>query len=258
MTDLKGRVALVTGAASGIGLRTAEVLAEAGAAVVVADMNGEGARQQAKRMVDSGLKAISCEMNVTSETDWQGAVDLCRSEFDGLNIVVNNAGIEVYKSVADTTMGDFQRVMDVNVNGVFMGIKVCADLLTESGNASIINLSSIAGLAGYRNQVAYCTSKAAVRNMTKAAAVEFARERKPIRVNSVHPGIIETPMMEEFVAGLSEEKAAVERAKMAAFHPMGRCGKPDDIANAILYLASDMSGFVTGAELAVDGGVSAN
>lgn len=258
MTNLTGRVALVTGGASGIGLRTAEVLAEAGAAVVVADMNGDGARQQAERMTGAGQKAIACEMNVTSEADWGRAINLCRSEFGGLNVLVNNAGIEVYKSVADTTMADFQRVMDVNVTGVFMGIKLAADLLAESGNASIINLSSIAGLAGYRNQVAYCTSKAAVRNMTKASAVEFARNRQQIRVNSVHPGIIETPMMEELVARMPADQADVERAKMAAFHPVGRLGKPDDIANAILYLASDMSGFVTGAELVVDGGVSAN
>lgn len=256
--DLSGRVALVTGAGSGIGRQAAETLASAGAAVACTDINLAGAEETVSLIEAAGGRAIAISHDVVEEDQWDAAVKMTVDTLGGLHIMVNNAGIELVKHIPDITVSDFRRVMDINVLGVFLGIKACTGAMTASGSGSIINLSSVAGLIGAPRQAAYCASKGAVRLMTKATALELAGAGHPIRVNSVHPGIIETPMLEDLMTGVPDEHRAQRLALMTSRHPIGRLGQASDIANAILYLASDLSSFMTGSEVVVDGGMTAN
>jgi len=257
-TDLTGRVALVTGAGSGIGRQAAETLAAAGAAVACTDINLAGAQETAASIEAAGGRAIAIAHDVVEEDQWAAAVKATVAALGGLHIMVNNAGIELVKTIPDISTADFRRVMDINVLGVFLGIKTCTDAMTASGSGSIINLSSVAGLIGAPRQAAYCASKGAVRLMTKATALELAGAGHPIRVNSVHPGIIETPMLEDLMTGVPDAQRDQRLAQMKARHPIGRLGQATDIANAILFLASDLSSFMTGSEVVVDGGMTAN
>jgi NAD(P)-dependent dehydrogenase (short-subunit alcohol dehydrogenase family) len=256
--DLSDRAALVTGAGSGIGRKTSLLLAEAGAAVACTDINADTAAETARMIEAGGGTAISMAHDVVDEGQWRDAVAATRDAFGNLRIMVNNAGIELVKPIDAISTGDFRRVMDINVLGVFLGIQACADAMHESGGGSIINLSSVAGLIGAPRQAAYCASKGAVRLMTKATALELAGFGRKVRVNSVHPGIIETPMMDDLIQGVPEEERPARIAQMHARHPIGRLGQPLDIANAILFLASDLSDFMTGSEVVVDGGLTAN
>ncbi|WP_416898962.1 MAG: SDR family NAD(P)-dependent oxidoreductase [Minwuia sp.] len=256
--DLSGRAAMVTGAGSGIGRRTAHVLAEAGASVACTDVNAASAQETATAIQEAGGQAISVAHDVVDEAQWAAAVKATTDAFGNLRIMVNNAGIELVKTIDQISTADFRRVMDINVLGVFLGIQACADVMHESGGGSIINLSSVAGLIGAPRQAAYCASKGAVRLMTKATALELAGSGRKVRVNSVHPGIIETPMMNDLIMGVPEDQREARIAQMHARHPIGRLGQPTDIANAILFLASDMSDFMTGSEVVVDGGMTAN
>lgn len=257
-TDLSGRVALVTGAGSGIGRQAAETLSGAGAALACTDINLAGAQETAASIEAAGGRAIAIAHDVVEEDQWEAAVKATVDALGGLHIMVNNAGIELVKIIPDISTADFRRVMDINVLGVFLGIKTCTDAMTASGSGSIINLSSVAGLIGAPRQAAYCASKGAVRLMTKATALELAGAGHPIRVNSVHPGIIETPMLEDLMTGVPDEQRNQRLAQMKARHPIGRLGQATDIANAILFLASDLSSFMTGSEVVVDGGMTAN
>ncbi|WP_417519820.1 SDR family NAD(P)-dependent oxidoreductase [Minwuia sp.] len=256
--DLSGRAALVTGAGSGIGRKTAHVLADAGASIACTDVNLGTAEETAAAIKDAGGEAIAIAHDVVEEAQWANAVNATTEAFGNLRIMVNNAGIELVKTIDQISTDDFRRVMDINVLGVFLGIQACADAIHNSGGGSIINLSSVAGLIGAPRQAAYCASKGAVRLMTKATALELAGLGKQVRVNSVHPGIIETPMMDDLIQGVPEEEREARIAQMHARHPIGRLGQPLDIANAILFLASDMSDFMTGSEVVVDGGLTAN
>ncbi|ANK79513.1 MAG: hypothetical protein TEF_00940 [Rhizobiales bacterium NRL2] len=256
--DLSGRVALVTGAGSGIGRKAATVLADAGAAVACTDINAATAQETARMIEGQGGQAISLTHDVADEDQWADAVTATLEAFGGLHIMVNNAGIELVKTIADISVDDFRRVMDINVLGVFLGIKACADAIHDSGGGSIVNLSSVAGLIGAPRQAAYCASKGAVRLMTKATALELAGQGKKVRVNSVHPGIIDTPMMQDLIDGVPPEERDARIRQMHTRHPIGRLGQPLDIANAILFLASDLSDFMTGSEVVVDGGLTAN
>lgn len=256
--DLSGRAALVTGAGSGIGRKTATLLAEAGAAVACTDVNAATAQETARMIEGAGGRAMALAHDVVDEAQWADAVKATVDAFGGLHIMVNNAGIELVKTIEDISTADFRRVMDINVLGVFLGIQACADAMHDSGGGSIINLSSVAGLIGAPRQAAYCASKGAVRLMTKATALELAGAGKKVRVNSVHPGIIETPMMQDLIDGVPEDQREARIRQMHTRHPIGRLGQPLDIANAILFLASDMSDFMTGSEVVVDGGMTAN
>lgn len=255
--ELNGKVALVTGAASGIGAETARLLAAKGAAVAVADVNVTAGEAVATAIGKAGGQAKFITLDVTSERSWEAAIGAAVETFGGLHVLVNGAGIEIMAKIADTSLDDFHKVMAVNVDGVFLGIKHAMPVLRDSGGGSIINISSIAGIRGYNRQLAYVASKGAVRLMTKAAAAEAAYYGFNVRVNSVHPGAIDTPMVHGMLAHHDDVGREAGMEKMRQMHPIGRMGQPIDIANAILFLASEASSFMTGSEVVVDGGITA-
>ena len=263
--SLDGKVALMTGGARGLGGETAKALAQAGARVMVTDVLVEEGQQIVKEINDAGGKAAFLRQDVTDEGQWEQVVEKTVATFGGLDILVNNAGIEFMAFVTDCTVENFRRMLDVNVTGVFLGIKHAVRAMAPGGRAgrggSIINLSSIAGLAGFDGLSAYCASKGAVRLLTKSTAVECGHRQQNVRINSVHPGVIWTKMADNLLIhtaelGIAPDYATAEAAYKAA-HPLGHFGEPSDIANVILFLASDASKFVTGAEFAVDGGYTA-
>jgi NAD(P)-dependent dehydrogenase (short-subunit alcohol dehydrogenase family) len=263
---LDGKVALVTGAARGIGAACARTLGAAGAAVLVADVLEETGRATVGELERAGIRAALVALDVTSEEAWSAAVATAIQSFGGLDVLVNNAGVETMRMITDTTLAEWRRVQSVNVDGVFLGCKHAIAAMRPGGAAghggSIVNLSSIAGLVGYPALSAYCASKGAVRLFTKAAAVECARLGLGVRVNSVHPGLIQTPMLDnlfrETVAlGLAPDEQA-GRDAIFAQQPMPEIrAVPQDIANVVLFLASDASRYVTGSEYVADGGMTA-
>jgi len=249
MNRLDGRVALVTGAASGIGKATAHRLASEGAAVLVTDIAGEAGEAVVKEITDAGGRAAFLRHDVTSERDWEAATARAVEVFGSLDILVNNAGMGDLKTIEDTTLEEWNRTIEIDQTGVFLGMKVAAPYLKKSEHASIINISSIFGTSGgFGTSPAYHAAKGAVRTLTKNAALHWATEG--IRVNSVHPGFIETPILEP-ARGTEFWDA------MTAVTPMGHLGQPDDIAAGVTYLASDDAKFVTGLELYIDGGYTA-
>lgn len=258
MTKLEGRVALVTGGARGLGAAAARALAGEGAKVVVSDI-GDGTETA------SAVGGTYIKHDVTSEADWVATIDFTKTTFGGLDILVNNAGIFWVRPISMTTLEAFRQMQQVNVEGVFLGLKHGIPAIAEraqkwDGGGSIVNISSVAGLAGSSNTLAYNASKGAVRLMTKGAAIECAELKLKVRVNSVHPGIIDTPMMDGAVNFLSKAAGtdvAAEKARMAKRHPLGRVGRDTDVANAVLFLASDAAAFMTGSEVVVDGGMTA-
>lgn len=255
---LDGKVALVTGAARGIGAAVSEALAQVGASVLLTDVLESAARETVERIRKAGGKAQFCPHDVTVETQWEAAVAAALQHFGKLDILVNNAGIETAALITQCTVEDFRRVMDVNVTGVFLGHKHAMRVM-KAGSA-IVNLSSVAGIIGTTAHVAYHSSKGAVRLMTKAAAVECAQLGTGIRVNSIHPGIVRTEMGANFIKdfvnlGLAPDYTTAE-ASIKAIHPMG-FGDVSDVANAVIYLASDAAKWVNGSELVIDGGLTA-
>jgi len=261
---LDGKVALVSGAAGGLGSEMALALASQGAKVLVTDMADGGGRATVESITKAGGTAEAFVHNVTDEAQWEASVSKAVAHFGGLDIVVNNAGIETAALLAQCTVEDFRHVLDVNVTGTFLGIKHAVRAMSPGGRAgkggSIINMSSVAGLMGVTAHAAYCASKGAVRLLSKSAAVECAALGTGIRVNSIHPAIVPTAMgkglLQNFVdLGLAPDYAAAEAA-ILALHPSG-FGEPSDVAGAVLYLASDLAKWVTGAELSVDGGAAA-
>ncbi|MFV3077412.1 SDR family NAD(P)-dependent oxidoreductase [Niveispirillum fermenti] len=247
---LDGKVALVTGAARGIGAGIMAAFRQEGAVTYGADLNGTAA----------GDERYLC-LDVRREADWQAAERLIREREGRLDILVNNAGVELVRPLPEISLADWRHVMAVNVEGVFLGCRIMQPLLAASGSAAstaaIINISSIAGIVGYPDQAAYNTSKGAVRHLTKSLAIEFAAHGQPIRVNSIHPGCIRTPMLEEAVEGWTRQ-GLLNRddpwKDVGAMCPMNKVGGPADIAMGAVYLASDEAGFVTGIELVIDGG----
>lgn len=255
---LDGKVALVTGGARGIGAEISEALAQAGAAVLVTDVLEGPGRETVERIRKAGGKADFQKHDVTNEAQWESAVAFAVKTFGGLSVLVNNAGIETAALITQCELDDFKRVMDVNVNGVFLGHKHA--LRVMKAGSSIVNMSSVAGMIGTTAHVAYHASKGAVRLMTKAAAIECAQLGTGVRVNSVHPGIVATDMGTNFVKdfvnlGLAPDYAAAEAA-VKGLHPMG-FGEPRDVASAVIFLASDAAKWMNGSELVIDGGLTA-
>jgi 3alpha(or 20beta)-hydroxysteroid dehydrogenase len=244
---LQEKVALITGAAGGIGAATARRFAAEGASLLLTDADARGAQTLATEL---GECALARGHDVSSEQDWDAAVAWALQTHGRIDVLVNNAGVFLAAPLAETTLEDFRRVLDVNVLGVFLGMRAVAPAMSERGAGSIINLSSLAGLTGGPYLTAYSASKWAVRGMTKVVAKELARFR--VRVNSLHPGQIDTEMNTR-----QRERTPELIDKLIKGIPLGRIGDPREVADAAVYLASDESAYVTGSELVIDGGVSA-
>lgn len=253
---LAGKKALITGAAQGLGAAAAQALARQGARVLLTDLNQAGAEIQARAInADVGPDtAFAIRHDVTSEADWLTAVDTARERLGGLSVLLNNAGIVLTGSVEDLSLEQWRRGMAVNTESVFLGAKHALPLMRAHTPGSIINISSIAGLIAAHNFANYNASKAAVWLLSKSIALHCARQGWDIRCNSIHPTFIKTPILNDLV-GDGDDAAVM--AKLARQVPLGRLGEPDDVAHAIVYLASDESRFMTGAELKLDGGISA-
>jgi 3(or 17)beta-hydroxysteroid dehydrogenase len=266
MNRLDGKVALISGAARGIGAETARRMAAAGASVVVGDVLAERVRETAKEITDAGGKGHALALDVTSEDSWNAAVAAATKQFGKLDILVNNAGIFLGKDLMDATLEEWNRLVAINMTGVWLGTKACAPALAESGKASrhgsaIVNLASVAGLVGSQLDPLYSMSKGGVTLFTKSSALAFARKGWKIRVNSIHPGVIETDMGAQTFVSRARQAGSndVEDARSVAArqHPIGRLGAAEDIALGIVFLASDDAGFMTGSGMVVDGGLTA-
>lgn len=263
---LNGRVAFVSGGLRGIGLACVERFLAEGAQVVLSDLDAadcDHARMVIERL---GPAASYVQADVTQEADWQRARDLVTERHGKLHVLVNNAGTDLTGPVETIAMKDWRRIMDINVDGVFLGVRTFVPLMAECGGdfrggASIINVSSIMGLVGYNEVSAYNASKGAVRMFTKGIAVEFAQKRMPIRANSLHPGFVATPLLQ---AGFQRwvDRGFAERPQdlvdaVAAQTPLGRLAEPAELAAGAFFLASEDSAYMTGAELVMDGGWTA-
>ncbi len=247
---LSGKVALISGGASGIGLATARRFVEQGAHAVIADVDLAGARAAARG--NDGLTAV--ELDVTDDARWAAVVDETVARFGKLDVLVNNAGIGTMRDIETETVEGWHRTMAVNADGVFFGCRHGVRVMKAHGG-SIVNISSVSGLIGGRNTAAYNASKGAVRLLTKSVALHCAHRRYGIRCNSVHPTFIETPMVEGMLALFPDPERT--RDALIASVPLGRLGRAEEVADLLVYLASDESQFVTGAEFVIDGGLTA-
>jgi NAD(P)-dependent dehydrogenase (short-subunit alcohol dehydrogenase family) len=246
---LEGKVAFISGGARGMGAVEAQFFAREGAKVGIGDVLEEGFNV-AQEIVQAGGDCLFVHLDVTSEPEWQAAIDVTVARYGRLDILVNNAGVSQWGLVHETSEQDWDRVMDINAKGVFLGTKIAIPAMINSGGGSIINISSQLGIVGTEMSSAqYQSSKGAVRLLTKVTALQYAEHG--IRCNSVHPGPINTPM----TAGRRGDSSNYSR--MLSRIPLGRYGEPEEIANGVLYLASDESGWVTGSELVMDGGWTA-
>ncbi len=250
MARLEGKVALISGGARGQGAVEARMFAEEGASVVIGDILDEQGRQTEAELQELGYNVTYVHLDVTSESDWESAVQAAIDAYGKLDILLNNAGILIRKNIEETTEADWDRIFSVNAKGVFLGTKAAIPAMRENGGGSIINISSTAGLVGSPNgSASYTATKGAVRLFTKSTAIQHAREG--IRCNSIHPGPIETDMIADTLNDPANMALRMQRL------PLGRVGKPSEIAYGAIYLASDESSFVTGSELVIDGGTTA-
>jgi NAD(P)-dependent dehydrogenase (short-subunit alcohol dehydrogenase family) len=249
-----GKVALVTGAASGLGAESARRLAREGAAVMLTDRAAEAGEAVAESIVSGGGKAAFVAHDVTSEADWERAVAATVERFGSLEVLVNNAGVAgSFLDLMTHTLEDWRRILSINLDGVFLGLRHAGPAIAKGGGGSVINLSSILGKVAMPGAAAYSASKGGVLMLTKAAALEWAP--LGIRVNSIHPGFIDTPMVSEALH--NAENGNEMREMIISRHALGRLGEPREIADAVVFLASDESSFMTGSELVVDGGYTA-
>jgi NAD(P)-dependent dehydrogenase (short-subunit alcohol dehydrogenase family) len=259
--SLDGKVAMVTGSAQGIGAEIAVVLGKAGATVVISDRDADLGAQQVSALEEQGIKAVFVRLDVTSESEWQAAINTVEQQLGRLDTLVNNAGIMFYEPVDTLSLEKFRVMQTVNVDGVFLGCKYAAALMKKNASAdqraSIVNISSLAGLFGSAWMCAYSTSKGAVRLMSKALAAEYGSDH--IRVNSVHPGLIQTDMgtgVQELLkarTGMNDEEAT---GFSLGVTPLRAFGTTQDVGGAVLFLASSMSNFMTATEIVVDGGIA--
>lgn len=252
MARVAGKVALVTGAGMGLGRAASLLLAREGAKLAVTDIDDEAGQETADLIRNQGGESLFVHHDVSRPEDWGPVMSAIEERFGRLDVLVNNAGIAIARTIEDTTLEEWRRTMAINLDGVFLGCQHAVALMKKSGGGSIINLSSIDGIIGEADLAAYCASKGGVRTLTKAVAVHCAAAGYGIRCNSIHPGYVWTPQTENYLKDLG--RLEEERTKALSRHPIGFLGEPDDIAYMVLYLASDESKFVTGSEMVVDGG----
>ena len=254
MNRVLDKVAIVTGAAGGLGRAIALLLAKEGGKVTLSDIDEVNGKKVAAEIERGSGEALFVKHDVTNESDWGKVIRASLERFGKLDVLVNNAGVNLFKKIEDTSLDEWRWLLSINLDGVFLGTKYAIEAMKRSGGGSIINISSVAGIVGTLDTSAYHASKGGVRLFTKAAALECSKAGYDynIRVNSVHPGVIRTAMVEDLLKDEDKRKTAL------SWHPIGRFGEPEDIAYGVLYLASDESKFVTGSELVIDGGWTAH
>jgi 3(or 17)beta-hydroxysteroid dehydrogenase len=258
MDRVKDKVALVTGARRGLGAAIAVMLAKEGAKVAISDRKADGSEEVLRKIGDAGGEAIFIEHDVSSEDSWERAITAVTGKLGKLDILVNNAGVGAGKNIEAASLEDWRWVMSINLDGTFLGTQKAIATMKTTGGGSIVNISSIEGLVGDRRMVAYDASKGGIVMLSRSAALHCAKNKYNIRINTVHPGFIDTKMVQGFLKAISEDgDVAKARKALEALHPLGHLGEPDDVAYAVLYLASDESKFATGSELVVDGGYTA-
>ncbi len=252
MFRLDGKAALITGAGSGIGEEIARLFAAQGAGCIIADIDEAGGRRVANEL---GNLCPFRRMDVTDSADVKAAMEFAVDRYGKLDILVNNAGIGLVGNVEETVEADFERLMQVNVSGVFLGCKHAIPFMVKQGAGNIINIGSVAGMVGIERRFAYSATKGAVIAITRQLAIDYVGSG--IRVNCISPGTIYTPFVEGYLRKFHSHELEETKAKLDARQPMGRMGRPDEIAKAALYLAADESEFVTGSILTIDGGLTA-
>jgi len=253
MNRLDGKVALISGAARGIGAATAKLMADAGAAVVIGDLLADKAKETADEITANGGKAVFVPLDVTSEKDWRGAVATATKQFGKLDVLVNNAGLFLGRDFEDVTIDEWNKLVAVNLTGVWLGTKLCTAALKDAGATSphgsaIVNLASVAGLVGSQLDPLYSMTKGGVTLFTKSTALSYGRKGYKIRVNSIHPGVIETPMVTDHPEAGAVLKVVAESAALR------RIGQPDDVSSLVLFLASDDAARCTARDYYVDAG----
>jgi len=266
MSRLDGKVALLSGAARGIGGESARLMAQAGAKIVIGDVLDDRGRQTVAEINATGGAAEYVHLDVTKEDDWTAAVNTATSKFGKLDILVNNAGVFIGKGIEEISMDEWNKLVAVNMTGVFLGTKMCAQALREAAKSSehgsaIVNLASIAGIVGSQLDPLYSMTKGGVTLFTKSTALEFGRKGYRIRCNSIHPGVIQTDMGEQTFVSRAQRMGSNDTQAMRQIVtdtvPWGRLGVANDIAKGIVFLASDDAGYMNGAGLIVDGGMTA-
>ena len=250
------KLALVTGAAQGLGAAISHKLAAEGARVLLTDINDAGVQETAQAIgAEHADRAVAVCHDVSSEDSWRQVVEVAHRELGGLHILVNNAGIGSLANVEEETLSTWHKVHQIDLDSVFLGSKYAIPVMAQSGGGSIVNISSISGIVASHNFAAYNSAKAAVRHLSKSIALHCARAGNGIRCNSVHPAFIDTAILDGFTPAGGDRQQVIN--KLSRQVPLGRIGEPDDVAHAVLYLASDEAKFVTGTELIIDGGISA-
>jgi len=256
MSRLNNKTCLVTGAASGIGLSTARRMAEEGGKVLMTDINAAQGEAAAAELTQAGLNVRFIRHDVTQRADWQAAIKAAIAFGGSLEVLVNNAGIAIPADIESMTVADWRRTQDINTDGVMHGMQLGIAAMKAQGG-SIVNLASIEGFIGEPLAAAYNASKGAVRILSKSAAVHCARAGYKVRINCVCPGFVETPLVLNAVSSMPVETAKAFQVKVLARTPMGRLAQPVEIANVVLFLASDEASYITGADMLVDGGLTA-
>jgi len=255
MGRVADKVAIVTGGAQGLGRAAAELLAQEGAAVMLTDVNEDAGRAVAEEITAAGGQARFAVHDVSIEADWQRVIEETVSTLGGLDVLVNNAAVALQKNVEETTLEEWRRLMSVDLDGVFLGTRYAIGAMKSADTGSIINLSSVGGIVGEPGLAAYSAAKGGVRTFTKSAALHCGQIGSRIRVNSIHPAMVRTALMDEYLDAHPDPVATLK--EIESLHPIGFLGEPSDIAYAVLYLAADESRWITGSELVIDGGYTA-
>jgi NAD(P)-dependent dehydrogenase (short-subunit alcohol dehydrogenase family) len=254
MGQVEGKVAIVTGGASGIGAACAATLAREGAKVVITDIDDAGAQAVVGKIAAAG-EAMWLHQDVSIEEDWPRVIEATERRFGQLNVMVANAGIGILCKAIEMSLADWRRQTAVNLDGVFLSVKYAVPAMRRAGGGSIIITSSVAGLRGSAGLAGYCATKGGVRLFAKAVAMECAADGDGIRINTVHPGVIDTPIWTK-ISSSAGRNTPIDPNEVSKGVPLGRVGQAQDIANGVLFLASDASSYMTGAELVIDGGMT--